>query len=347
MTMLFAPMLEGLAQAGPLAPAVLAAESPASFWLPPSCSTAAEGVDWLFYFLLYVSAFFFVLIVTLMVVFVVRFRRRPGVDPGPSPSHNNALELFWTAIPVVIVVFIFYTGFVSYLDMRTSPRNAYEVQVVAKKWSWEFVYKNGVRHNELHVPVGEPVRLVMQSQDVIHSLFVPNFRIKADLVPGRYTSTWFQATAPGEHGLYCAEYCGAAPEPLASGQWPGHFAMTSKVVVHEPGGFEAWLENEANVVKRLPPVEAGKYLYERRGCYQCHSIDGSRGTGPSFKGLWGEEQRFTNASPQVVDEQYVRESILDPRAKIVEGFQPIMPSYQGSLKDDEIGAIIEFIKSLK
>lgn len=335
-----AARLTALAQALGWPAGPLAAESPGSFWLPPAGSTAAAGVDWLFYFILYVSALFFVLIVGLMVVFVVLYRRRPGVAPAPSPSHNTALELLWSAVPAVIVAFIFYQGFTGYLDMRTAPRNAYEVEVVARKWSWLFRYRNGVTHQELHVPVGQPVRLVMRSEDVIHSLFAPALRVKADLVPGRYTSTWFEGTKPGEYGLYCAEYCGTQ-----------HSEMLSKVVVHVPGGFEGWLEEEADVLQRLPPAEAGEHLYARKyGCAQCHSTDGSRGNGPTFKGLLGSDRRFTNAPPLAVDEnnvhEYVRESLRDPRAKIVEGFQPIMQRYD-SMSDDEISALAEFIKTLK
>ncbi len=314
---------------------VLWAESPASFWLPPKASTI-DGVDHLFYFILYVSAFFFVLIVGLMVYFVIAYRRRPGVAPQESPSHSTALELFWTAIPLLIVVYIFYEGFTSYLDMRNAPRNALEIRVVAKKWNWEFFYRNGASDAELHVPVGEPVRLVMESKDVIHSLFIPPFRIKSDLVPGRYTSTWFQATEPGTFGLYCTEYCGTK-----------HSQMLSKVVVHERGEFEQWLEEAANFMDRMTPVEAGELLYDKKGCKQCHSIDGTRLAGPTFKGLWQSERRFTNADPVTAEENYIRESILNPRAKIVEGYQPVMPTYQGSLKDEEIGAIIEYLKTLK
>jgi len=316
---------------GPL----LAAESPGSFWLPPARSTAAPAVDDLFYLILYVSAFFFTLIVALMILFVIRYRRRPGYVQADSPSHNTILEVLWTAVPVAIVAFIFYQGFVTYLDMRVAPRNALGVNVTARQWSWSFQYDNGVDSPELHVPVGEPVSLRMQSQDVIHSLFIPHFRLKADVVPGRYTRTWFVATEPGTYDLYCAEYCGR-----------GHSAMASQVVVHPPGEFQAWLDKELELQQSLPPVERGRKLYADKGCSQCHSTDGSVLVGPSFQGIWQQRHTFSNAPPAVVDDNYIRESILDPAAKIREGFQPKMNTYKGMIKDEEINALIAFIRSL-
>jgi len=307
-----------------------------SFWLPKSASTFAPDVDWMFNFIMGVSIFFFGLIVVLMVVFVVRYRRRPDADPDSAPTHSTPLEIFWTTIPVLIVLFIFYQGFVTYMDMRTPPRFAYDINVVAAKWSWSFEYPNGYVDNDLHVPVDQPVRLTMRSKDVIHSLFIPDFRVKMDVVPGRYSTIWFQAPDPGDYGLYCTAYCGT-----------GHSDMLARVIVHKPGEFEKWLSEAANVVKRLPPVEAGKYLFQRRGCPQCHSVDGAAGIGPTLKGIYGHEVKFTDGSSATVDDNYIRESILDPQAKIVAGFQPQMQSFKGLLSDEQITAIIEYIKSLK
>jgi cytochrome c oxidase subunit 2 len=194
----------------------------------------------------------------------------------------------------------------------------------------------------LHVPVDRPIRLTLTSEDVIHSFFVPKFRLKMDCVPGRYTSTWFHARNAGEYDLYCAEYCGAAP----TGD-QGHYSMISKVVVHEPGEFEQWLEEESNLLARLSPAEAGEVLYKRQGCAGCHSSDGTAKAGPSFKGIYGATHQFVNAPPTTVDDNYIRESILNPMAKIRSGYQGVMPTYKGRLKDEEITAIIEYIKTLK
>jgi cytochrome c oxidase subunit 2 len=307
------------------------------FWLPEQASEFAGEADWVFNFILYVSIFFFVLIVALMSLFVVRYRRRPGREMSdPSPSHNTALEVVWTSIPVLIVMFIFYFGFVAFMDMRTPPREAYEISVVAKKWSWTFKYPNGYVDDRLHVPAGEPVRLVMTSDDVIHSLFIPEFRVKQDLVPGRFTRLWFRAREPGEYSLFCAEYCGS-----------GHADMLSKVIVHSRADFDIWLTTAGDFLKGLPPARAGEELFARRGCAQCHSVDGRAGTGPTVKGIWGETHRFTDGSTAVVDENYVRESILEPGVRVREGFTNQMPTFKGVLNDEQIGFIIEYIKSLQ
>lgn len=307
-----------------------------SFWLPPAGSTLAPAVDDLFHFLLTVSAFFFVLIVTLMVVFVCRYRRRPGVGPAASPSHNTLLEIVWTSIPVLIVIYVFYAGFTGFMELRTSPREAREIRVVARQFQWIFQYPTGHVDEQLHIPVDEPVRLVMRSDDVIHGFYVPDFRAQMDVVPGRYTTVWFRAREPGEHDLLCTQYCGT-----------GHSNMFTKVVVHPPGEYEKWLAGAGNEYKNMPPVEAGKLLYARKGCAQCHSVDGKAGTGPSFKGIYGERVLLIGGESLVVDENYLRESIVDPQAKIVQGYQPVMQTYRGILSDDEITNIIEYIKSLK
>jgi len=314
------------------------AQSGGSFWLPSPSSTMASAVDNVFYFILWVSAFFFALIVVLMVAFVILYHRRPGVEPGASPSHNTLLEVAWTVVPLGIVIVIFYLGFVGYLDLRTAPREAYEIQVIGQKWKWIFKYPNGHVDENLHVPVNEPVRLVMTSEDVIHSLFIPAFRVKMDLVPGRYTRTWFNAVEPGEHDLYCAEYCGT-----------GHSDMLAKVVVHPPGEFQKWLAGAADFMKGKTPVQAGEEMYRRRGCGQCHSTDGTArpGGGPSFKGIYGHTAKLADGSSVEVEENYLRESILEPQAKVVAGYPAIMPTYKGLLTDQQITAIIEFIKSLK
>ena len=302
---------------------------------PKPTSTTAGTVDDLFYFILVISIGFFAIIVAAMLLFILRFRERPGHKPQPSPAHNNLLEVGWTVFPGILVGVIFFWGFTAYLDMRQSPDDSYEIQVVAKKWTWSFVYPNGHVDNDLHVPVGRPVRLVMSSDDVIHSLFIPAFRLKMDVIPGRYTSTWFEASETGDFVLFCAEYCGTQ-----------HSKMLARVVVHPSGEFTRWLENAANFMEKMTPAEAGQTLYVRRGCVQCHSLDGSAMTGPSFKGVYGSLQAMADGESVTVDENYLRESILEPQAKVRAGYKPVMPTYQGQLKNEEIAALIAFIKSL-
>ncbi len=311
------------------------ATSGGGVWLPVDASTGAPAVDALFHFILWVSVAFFALIVGLMVYFVVRFRRR-GLDAAePSPAHNTALELTWSGIPLLLVIVIFGWGFKVYLDLNTPPANAYEVQVTGQKWKWLFTYPNGHVDENLHVPVDRPVKLVMTSEDVIHSFFVPAFRVKRDVVPGRYSSLWFQATKTGTFPVLCAEYCGR-----------GHSDMLAEVVVHPPGGFERWLEDAANLASRMSPAEAGERLFRTRGCAQCHAVDGSARVGPSLAGLVGRRAVLRDGTTVVADENYVRESILEPQAKVAAGFEPVMPTYKGRLKDDEITALIAYLKAL-
>lgn len=324
-----------------------------SGWFREPASTVAREVDWLFYAITWVCAFFFVLIVALMVLFVVWYRNRPGHRAQESAHHNNALEVAWSVIPLIIVVWMFYMGFVGYMEMRQAPENAYEVGVIAKKWAWSFDYNNGeLIHPELHVVKDQPVRLMMTSHDVIHSLYVPAFRVKMDCVPGKYTDLWFTPTRvanpddgdgerdadEGGFDLFCTEYCGT-----------GHSAMYAKVIVHETkADWEAWMR-EAMDVRKNPPVEVGRELYQSRGCSQCHSLTGVDNPGPggpSFKGHFGETVQFTDGTSAEVDEDYLRESILDPQAHIRSGYAAIMPTFRGQLNEDEIYGLIQFIKSL-
>jgi cytochrome c oxidase subunit 2 len=280
---------------------VLAARDP-KFWLPPQASTTSGDIDFVFSFIFWVSAFFFALIVGLMVFFLIRYRRRkPGQGAAPdAPEGNVTLELVWSAIPFVLVVVMFWLGFKTFMDHRTAPGNAYEVSVTGMKWAWQFEYANGWVENELNVPADTPVRLVMTSEDVIHSLSIPAFRVKQDVVPGRYTEAWFRCPEPGRYRIFCTEYCGTK-----------HGDMLSWVVVHPPGEFEKWLEDASNFVDRMAPAEAGKLLFEKRGCAACHSVDGSGGIGPTQKGLFGRNRVFTDGSSAVADENYLRESTLD------------------------------------
>ena len=239
--------------------------------------STAKYVDGAFYFILHLSMFFFFLIVALMVLFVIRYRRRPGFDPGESPDHNTPLEIFWSVIPLGLVIGIFYYSFIGYLWLRTAPRNpAYEIYVTGQKWTWSFKYPNGYVDPNLHVPVDESVKLTMQSQDVIHSLFIPAFRVKMDVVPGRYTTTWFKAIEVGEYDLECTEYCGT-----------GHSDMLAKVIVHpSEDDYKNWLRKMDEDQQKLSPVDAGRAIVTRL-CSVCHTVDGTAKIGPSFKGIWG------------------------------------------------------------
>jgi cytochrome c oxidase subunit 2 len=312
------------------------ANTEAGLWLPEQASTIAGEVDWLFLFILWICISMFVLIAVLLAVFIVKYRGKPGQAAQKSPSHSTALEMLWTVPPTIIVMVIFYLGFRGYLGMTTPPPNAYEIQVLAETWNWSFTYPNGHTDRVLHVPLNRPVRLIMQSQDVIHSLYVPAFRVKKDAVPGRYTHMWFQATKEGTFDLFCTEYCGQQ-----------HSTMLTSVEVQEPTVFAKWLEDAGNYVDKLPPLEAGKRIYETRGCKQCHSTDGTRQTGPSFKGLFGSTHTVIGGGEVTVDENHIRESILSPGAKVYQGFENVMPTYQGRMKDKEITVLIEYLKSLK
>jgi len=307
------------------------------FWMPVQGSTSAVVVDRIFSLVLWVSVFFFVLIVFLMVLFVVRYRRREGrEDAEPAPTHNTKLEITWTAIPIMIVIVIFVWGFREFLNINTPPANAFEIQVTGQKWKWLFTYPNGHVDENLHVPVNTPVRLLMTSEDVIHGFFIPAFRLKRDVVPGRYVKVWFRARETGEHQIYCTQYCGT-----------GHSDMWAKVIVHEPGGFERWLQEASNFLKTMPPAQAGEHLYRTMGCAQCHTVDGTGSTGPTWKGLFGSHVPLEGGRTITADENYLRTCILDPTANIPLGFQPVMPTFKGRLSDQEITAVIAYIKSLK
>jgi cytochrome c oxidase subunit II len=305
------------------------------FWLPGAADNHPV-MDRVFYNLLIICSLLFLLVVGLMVLFVVRYRRRPGIAAQKSASKSLVLETTWTVIPIVIVAVIFYQGFTAYMTMQTAPPGCYDIRVKARQWAWLFVYPNGHVDDNLHVPAGEPIRLTMSSEDVIHGFWVPALRVKMDVVPGRFTSVWFQADKPGTYDILCTQFCGNE-----------HSNMLATMVAQSRTDYDAWLKNAGNYLKTLPPVEAGKLLYHRRGCEQCHSIDGTAGTGPSWKGIYGKQVKLSDGSSVLADDNYIRESILDPQAKIVAGYQPVMSTYKGLVSDDEIAAIIEYIKSLK
>lgn len=308
-----------------------------SIYMPPEASTVAHEVDWLFNFILGITAFFCLLIFAGMVVFCIKYRHRPGHQGGEAPGHSTGLELTWTIIPLIIVLVVFFYGFRGFLDMSVVPPNSYEIIVQSKMWNWAFQYPNGTVTSELHVPKDRPIRLVLTSDDVIHSFYVPAFRTQKMSVPGRYNRAWFQATELGEFPIYCAQYCGTS-----------HSKMLSKVVVEEPTQFDRWLEEASNPEKQtdFKPWKAGEDIYKSRGCIQCHTIDGTHSTGPTWKDMFGSQVPLSDGTTVVADENYVRDSVLYPTKQIVKGYQAVMPSYLGGLKDKQIDWVIAYMKTI-
>ncbi|MFC1757776.1 cytochrome c oxidase subunit II [Planctomycetota bacterium] len=309
----------------------------ATVWMPPQVTTNAASTDIPFYFIYWIGVFFFVLIVGILLFLAVRYGRRyAGEKAGKASSHNTTIELVWTFIPLILVFDMFYLGFQGYSDVSTPPADAMEIYVSGRKWSWSFTYPNGHTDNELHVPVDKPVRLIMDSADVIHSFFIPAFRVKKDVVPGRYTHAWFECTTPGEYIALCAEYCGT-----------DHSNMWARVIVHEEDGYEKWLAEASDPFQSRTVVEVGELMYRKYVCHTCHTNDGTRKTGPSFKGLFGRDTALTDGQSVVADENYIKESVVNPQAAVVVGFPPVMPTYKGLIKDKELNALIEYIKTLE
>lgn len=314
---------------------------------PEQASTIAARVDALYFFLVAVSFFFIGLIFFLIIYFAVKYRRRSEDDPVPPKIDADLrLELFWTLVPLGITMVIFVWGASLYFTLSHPPQEALEIFVVGRQWMWKFQHPDGQQEiNELHVPLGRPVKLMMATQDVIHSFFVPAFRVKQDVVPGRYTTTWFEPTKPGDFHLFCAEYCGTL-----------HSGMIGRVVVLEPRQYEAWLSGSLESPRTAAGTPAsarpegslaaqGEKLFQRLGCETCHRRD-VQGIGPVLTNLFGKEVRLQDGRTVKADESYLRESILNPQAKITAGFQPVMPSFQGQVREEEIQQLIAYIKSL-
>lgn len=307
------------------------------YLLPPARSTMAGEIDGLFHFINVTSFILLAGITFAIIYFSWKYRRKSDDDVTPVITHNSKLEITWAVIPLILVLIVFGWAFTGYMNVITPPDDAYEIRVVAKSWLWEFHYSNGnVSIGELNVPVNRPVKLIMSSDDVIHSFYVPDFRVKADVVPNRYSQVWFEATETGESIIFCTEYCGTQ-----------HSNMMAITIVHTQENFEAWLEAGDTIDEDMPPAERGEALVTRNGCTACHSADGSSGIGPSFAGLWMNDRTMTDGEVITADENYIRESILEPNANITEGFDPAMPSYQGTISDRQIDDIIEYIKSLE
>ncbi len=342
---------------------------------PESASSFSDESDWIFHFISIVCIVFFIPIAVALFGFAWKYKKKKGQAADSQVDHNTTLELVWSIGPSFLLVVMFYFGAVGFLDHRRVPEGAYDVGVDAYKWGWGMNYGRGIIHPELHVVVDEPTKLTMTSKDVIHSLYIPAFRVKKDVVPGRYNYLWFKASRASEkvatdeeceqlklkdqeenrswdydgrqftpdgykfYDLYCTEYCGT-----------NHSEMQTVVVVHETREeLEAWIKKYGSRGDQDPVVYGG-LLYERRGCKSCHSIDGTRMIGPSYKGSFGTMRDLVGGGQVKVDENYIRESVIDPKAKVAvqqgTAFQPVMPSYKGQLTDDDIYSLAEFIKSL-
>ena len=328
----------------------------ATFWMPEAASSVSGKIDWIFEFINVICYIFLVLVTVVLVWFAVKYRRKSEGQEilGEGPTHGLALELTWTIIPTGIVVAIFWVGMIGYIDLRESPEDSYEVSVTAQQWSWAFAHPDYgvIEGNELHVPLNRPVRLIMGSADVLHSLYVPAFRVKQDVVPGRYSSLWFTAIKPGSYQLYCTEYCGK-----------DHSKMLATVHVLPEDEFQAKMGKLAREYEDLPEADLPAYaltkLYNR--CSSCHSLDGEVRSGPTFKGLWDRVARgegaFTNGrtlqeymgpgGEYELPENYLRESILNPGKLIRENYANVMPNnFASQLKPRQVEALVLMMKHL-
>jgi len=330
--------------------------------LPLVGSELAERWDQLYAFIFGISLIFFAIVILAIVIFCFLYRARPG-HKSTFIDHHAGLEIVWTLIPTIIVVIFFGWGWLIYDRMITIPKDAFEIRVLAQSWSWTFQYDDGrTLMNKVVVPANKSVKLVMTSRkdDVIHSFFVPNLRIKQDVVPGMYTYLWFNAKVIGQHQVFCAEYCGTQ-----------HWNMMAKVIVLDQRDFRRWLRGEEVAfpgpvgvgslavrknnrsfatfhAKPVKLVDQGRQLVRVRGCNACHSQDGSIKLGPSYRKLFGHEILLADGSSVLADENYIRESIENPRAKVVKGFEKlIMPSFEGQFDDMEMSAVVAYIKSLR
>lgn len=312
----------------------LAAGAPRFF--PARASSVAGEVDRVFGFIFWLSVFFFVLIVALTILFVVRYRRRPGrLEPEASPSHSTRLELFWTGVPLVLVAVLFVWSTRTWVQMTRAPEGAgkpLQVQVTGRRWSWWFDHPGGKGAPELHLVANRPAELTLAATDVIHSLYVPEFRLKQDAVPGRFTRMVFTPSAAGTYPILCTEYCGT-----------DHSRMLSAVVVHpDQASFDAWAREGLAPDGSL--VALGKQIFGKRGCAGCHSLDGTRRVGPSLKGLFGSARKLADGSSVTADQEYLRESLVAPGARLAAGFPNVMPPV--ALEERDLQALAAYLQSL-
>jgi cytochrome c oxidase subunit II len=303
-------------------------------FVPPSASTLSGKVDALYFYLSGVTIFFTLLISGILVFFVIKYRRRNPYEIPRPVAGSIKLETLWSVIPFIIAMTMFGWSAQIFFEQSRPPTNAVEIYVIGKQWMWKIQHATGQREiNELHVPVGRKIKLIMGTEDVIHDFFIPAFRIKADVVPGKYTTMWFEATTAGRYYLFCAEYCGM-----------NHSGMIGSVIVMEPKDFDEWLSGGAS---QQSPAVAGQQIYETLGCASCHGLAGEGGRGPALADLFGKQVSLENGRTIKADEGYIRESIVNPQAKLVAGFGPIMPTFQGQVTEDQLIQIMAFIKSLQ
>ena len=299
---------------------------------PQRASTIAGEVDALYFFLVGLSVVMAVLIATLVVTFAIKFHRRHPDQVGSQVHGGLMLEIAWTVVPFLITLVIFFWGAKVYFVMASPPPETLNIYVVGKQWMWKVQHTTGQREiNQLHVPVGRPVKLIMTSEDVIHNFSIPAMRVKGDVIPGRFVQIWFEPTRPGTYQIFCAEYCGTE-----------HSGMTGQVVVMEANAYQAWLtggEGEGSL------ASTGEKLFGDLACNTCHRPD-ARGHGPALRNVFGHPVKLEDGSVVTADENYLRESILTPAAKVVAGYQPVMPAFQGLVSEEQLLALIEYIKSL-
>jgi len=308
------------------------------FNLNTGASRTAGEIDSVFLFILLIGLFFFLVTQGALIYLAIKYRRRKGEAERETPhiTGNVLLEAVWVVIPTVLILAIFYYGYTVFNKVRAPIPGASEVNVVGKKWMWVFKYPDGRSVvNELRVPFGKPVRLVMTSEDVIHGFFIPDYRLKQDVLPGSYTELWLWPDKVGVFDIYCSQYCGV-----------GHSSMVAKLMVEPQAEYDEWLKaGKAGGAVSL--VEKGHELVEKSGCLACHTLDGTPKVGPTLKGIFGRKTTLADGKTVTADESYIKESIIDPGAKVVKGFQPIMPTFKRTLSDDDITAIIAYLKTLK
>lgn len=300
---------------------------------PPSASTISTEMDLLYLFIVAVCAFFTVLVAALIVFFTLKYRRRHPDEIGADIHGSLSLELIWTFIPFVLSMVMFAWGASLFFKLASPPANAMDIFVVGKQWMWKVQHPEGVREiNELHIPVGRPIRVTLGSEDVIHDYFIPAFRVKMDAVPGKLTTMWFEATKVGTYHIFCAEYCGTK-----------HSGMIGQVIVMSPQDYEAWLAGGRSTGTA---VQNGERLFTDLACITCHKDDAS-GRGPSLLGVFGSQVDLVDGRRVVADENYLRESIMNSQAKVVKGYQGIMPAFQGMVSEENLMQLIAYIKTLK
>lgn len=310
--------------------------------LPLQGSDHARHVDTLFMFIVWLDVFFFVLISGLAIYSVVRFKRKAGVVT-PYITHNMTLELIWSVVPTFMVIGLFFWGAAGFLDYRVAPDNAMEISVSARKWSWAFEYPDGSKFvNDVHIPIGKPVKFTITSDDVLHDFYVAAMRVKHDAIPQRYDAVWFTPTVAGRFPVQCTQYCGK-----------DHSRMLAWITVEDQAAYDKWLlegppEWDELLKTEKGSIDLGRQVYENKGCNSCHSVDGAKNTGPTWKGMWGRTEKFVDGGTVVVDEEYVKESINEPAKHIVLGFENVMPSFGGGLiRDKELRGLLAYMKSLK